>query len=80
MPPQPYFRQTCLDINANTWLFAAYDPVYRQYHQVMVKDPLQPVSVAFRYIPGPDILTIGFVDASGTTLSQQTFTIPTEMR
>jgi hypothetical protein len=46
----------------------------------VVKDPLQPVSVAFRYIPGPDILTIGFVDASGTTLSQQTFTIPKEMR
>lgn len=78
MEPQPYFRQT--RIGANTWLFAAYDPVYKQYHQVVVKDPVQPVSVGFQYIPGPDLLTIGFTDAAGRLLSRQTFTIPKEER
>lgn len=75
---QPYFRQTRLD--SDTWLFSAYDPVYRQYHQVIIKDPLQPVSVAFQYIPGPDLLTIGFLDCAGRLLSRQTFTIPKEER
>lgn len=74
MDAQPYFRQT--RIAENSWLFSAYDPVYRQYHQVVVKDPVQPVAVAFKYSPGPDILTIGFVDAAGRTLSQETFTFP----
>ena len=74
MTPHPYFRQTRLA--ENTWLFSAYDPVYRQYHQATITDPIQPVAVAFKYSPGPDILTIGFVDAAGRTLSQQSFTFP----
>lgn len=78
MSPQPYFGQT--RIAENEWMFSAYDPVDRRDHQVVVKDPVQPVSVGFQYIPGPDLLTIGFTDAAGRLLSRQTFTFPKEER
>lgn len=64
---QPYFRQTRLDLH--TWLFESYDLVFKHYHSVIVKDPVQPVAVGFQYIPGPDLLAIGFTDGDGKALS-----------